>query len=601
VNAGVEYCYLISAVDASGNASAPTGVVCATAPGEAVAGGTTTTAPTPPPANNLPSDGLTAPQVDVTNLECTQDFPARTITVDTVLPAGCYLATQDIDIREPANLTIEPGVVIKFSTNRRFSVDQGASLTADGTAEQPIVFTGVEPTPGHWESIVFASSSARNVLDHVQVEYAGTNDFSRGALNFFSIGVEPRVSISNSTFRFNVRSGIHLSDDIPLVTLDGNRYTGNGFPIEADGESVVLLDQRSVYTGNTLDAIVVDQSRLAGDIAWRALPVPYHMQGSLTIDDSFTAEPGTTIQFADDAEFDILPDSSLSLVGTAENPITLSGIDAEPGAWIGLTLFFADDSELRFVNLQHGGGDGRESGLTVTSASTAITELAMDNVSITDNEGVGMRVNAPTDLVEFSNILITGNEGIANVDVKTAQMFNDAMNITGNVVDAIVISDSRIDEDEITLSNTLVPYQVEEIDIDDQSLILEAGVTFLMQQDANISVSRNGAFTTNGTLAQPVSIVGLERTAGFWEGLFYSSSNTALNRLTNTLVADGGGERADDAANIQLSCGNASRLILENSQIENSAGFGLFASNSNCIVEIDAGTTFMNNALGNMN
>lgn len=82
-------------------------------------------------------------------------------------------------------LTIEPGVVMKFQPRTGFMVQlfstelpSTAVVRALGTAEKPIVFTSASPTPkaGDWRGLWFGGiPQATNVLDHVRIEYAGSD------------------------------------------------------------------------------------------------------------------------------------------------------------------------------------------------------------------------------------------------------------------------------------------------------------------------------------------------------------------------------------------------------------------------------------------
>ncbi len=595
VNAGVQYCYEISAVDASGNTSPATGLVCATAPGDVVASGGTTT-----PIDNTPTDGLTAPQVDVTNTPCTAELGLISINTDTVVPAGCYIATSGITINEPGNLTLEPGVIIKFRSNNFIDVNQGASLTAEGTPDNPIVLTGTEPTPGHWIGVDINSSSVRNKLDHVQIEYAGGASNDRAALTFLvPLNRSARLAMSNSTIRFNTGPGMAMSEFMSLSTFDGNRYTGNTVPVVAEPTRLNLLDKRSLYTGNTLDAILVAGDNLTEDLVIPELPVPYHVQNPLFTNETLSVEPGVTLKFAENAKLAVSPDATLSLVGTAEKPINLVGVEAESGAWDGVEVTFSDDSEMRFVNIQHAGGDNGGAALSIRSATSNVSRLTMDNVSITDSAGLGLIADISTEFPEFSNVTISGNAGIAEVDAYAAQQFNDAVNIIGNTVDAIVIKNQTLNSGDVVLANALVPYHVDRLTVN-SNLTLEAGVSFLMEEDGDVQIQSSGSFTTNGTLSDPVSIVGRERVPGYWEGLNYLNSNSDKNQLTHTLLADGGGS-ASFAANAHFTCNVASSFKIVSSRIENSAGHGLFNQSNTCVIDVDEETTFTNNVSGDIN
>jgi len=590
VNPGVEYCYRISAVDASGNASQPTGVSCATAPG-ANASSEATVAPennsnvTTPPAETIVIErALTAPEIDVSDTPCTTEFPGSFINTDTTLSEGCYLATDDISISEPANLTLEPGVIIKFYAGRELTISKGASLTARGTQNNPIVLTGLEATPGHWNGVWFKSTSAKNELDHVQIEYAGDAARGVGGVHFSAGAGDARLSMSNSTVRFNAGPGMSIRKNIAFSTFDGNRYTGNAFPVHTLAAHVALLDKRSVYTGNALDAITVPRINMYADMTWPALDAPYHTGGMEIYDGVFTAEAGAKLLFTDGAEISVSPDGSIIMPGTSENPITLSGVDGQSGSWSGIRLFSSEsNNQMRYVTLEHAGQNSDyNAALTLGGGVRGSARMALDNVTIRDSMGWGINARVGTVFTEFNNVTITGNDGVAIVTAYGAQIFNNAGSFTGNTTDAIAIRESSFSNSIITLSNTDIPYHVDSITANN-SLILEAGVSFLMKANAKLFVS-----------------------AGYWEGIDIRNSNSLLNRMTHTLVADGASNTNANFAGSNISLFGSfvipSQLSIESSRIENSAGYGITTVGGEySVLNMDANTSFIGNALGDTN
>ncbi|GMU66912.1 MAG: hypothetical protein AMXMBFR36_31860 [Acidobacteriota bacterium] len=103
-------------------------------------------------------------------------------------PAGAFgLIVVDGD-PSLATLTIDPGVEIRYysagsNIGGLFVGTSGSPvatgrIVADGTATEPILFTGAgaAPPPGSWEGITFFGALAPgNVLDHVQIDAAGDN------------------------------------------------------------------------------------------------------------------------------------------------------------------------------------------------------------------------------------------------------------------------------------------------------------------------------------------------------------------------------------------------------------------------------------------
>jgi hypothetical protein len=76
-------------------------------------------------------------------------------------------------------VSIEPGARFEFSDLGGIWV--GGSLTAEGTADAPIVFEGVEPMAGAWRGIYFRrTTSDANRLAHVEVHHAGSYQWAGG-------------------------------------------------------------------------------------------------------------------------------------------------------------------------------------------------------------------------------------------------------------------------------------------------------------------------------------------------------------------------------------------------------------------------------------
>jgi hypothetical protein len=89
------------------------------------------------------------------------------------------------DEANPAILTIEPGVVLRMHPGTSFEAEHttgerpaSGAIVAEGTAEQPIVFTSGadDPQPGDWQGLWFGGvARAENSFRHVRLEYTGAD------------------------------------------------------------------------------------------------------------------------------------------------------------------------------------------------------------------------------------------------------------------------------------------------------------------------------------------------------------------------------------------------------------------------------------------
>jgi len=153
----------------------------------------------------------------------------------------------------PVTLRLDPGVELRFEP---LNVDPGARVTfggngqpvnsigvliAEGTEDQPIVFTSAAaaPAPGDWEGLWLDTANGSR-LDHVIIEYAGGENGIQSAScrpetvddaaalivgDFDDQYIPPADLITSSTIRFSAGSAINA---IWLSTALGPDLTGNG-------------------------------------------------------------------------------------------------------------------------------------------------------------------------------------------------------------------------------------------------------------------------------------------------------------------------------------------------------------------------------------
>jgi fibronectin type 3 domain-containing protein len=131
----------------------------------------------------------------------------------------------------PLILTIEPGAELQFNAGGGFNVDNTGAIVAQGTAAEPITFTGAVKTKGYWNGIQVTFSSIPTLFDHTVIEYAGSPDGNTYALIGY-FGADTNGSVTNSVLRSSQNHGIWLN-----ASTTGDFTTGNTWE-DIDGDDI---------------------------------------------------------------------------------------------------------------------------------------------------------------------------------------------------------------------------------------------------------------------------------------------------------------------------------------------------------------------------
>ena len=109
-------------------------------------------------------------------------------------------------------------------------------MVADGTEEEPILFTRTEEQPGWWDGLyVRESDNLNNQPNWAIVEYAGGEDYFRRGSGNVVVGrgrTDPSaIDITNTTLRHSDGHGLWVHEDNGTVNDDAcdvNTFEDNG-------------------------------------------------------------------------------------------------------------------------------------------------------------------------------------------------------------------------------------------------------------------------------------------------------------------------------------------------------------------------------------
>ena len=347
-----------------------------------------------PVAPTLPTPG--APPAE--SGQCA--FQAESITVATTwvdTSSACdYEVTGTLNVSN-GQLTIEPGVVVRFGQDASIWFQDGGSLYAVGTPQQRITFEGASAVRGFGKGLYFRSGSYESRIEYADLRYLGklgevviSERLQNGAISGFLGG---ELTLKNTTVMGSNHFGAELDRrSLILKEFANNRFYDNGDAgVVVSPESVGKLDAASDYLGgaqpNAVPYILVfnQDDDLSGTVLWPYVGVPYGVQYLYLEGGEHVVQPGVEFVFGEEGNFD-LDYGTLTAIGTPQQPIIFRGLQATPGWWEDIYL---DGSAARFehVEVRHGGFNDLYSDRSITVNDSS---FQIDNSVVADGSGAGI-------------------------------------------------------------------------------------------------------------------------------------------------------------------------------------------------------------------
>ena len=560
-------------------------------------------------SQNASVGAVSSTTVTITNVvaaECNTVLEDTNVTENTTLSFPCYLVPTDLNVRNPANLTIAPGVTLKFASGKQLYVEEGASLTAKGTAESPILLTGQETETGFWSGVeYYFTNSSKNILEHVTIEYAG--DTQNGNANLYvraSNSSPTRLKISNVTLRHSLEYGFSFDQgtnltDFSFISVAANAAVGILSP-----ETAGMLQATSTFIGNTLDVIEVRAGTINKTTTWANLDVPW-LASDVNADAVWTVSAGNTVKFTSGSQVYVDTDGALNVTGSATSPVLFTGEVQVEGYWSGVEFYFTPSplNSLEYLTIEYAGGaENGDANLFVRASGSSPTRLSANNVVLRHSAGYGFSFNNGIILSSFDAITSTANVSPGIASPETIASIGANGSFSGNMENMVSIMAGSINKS-LTWPALDVPYLAGDLNIN-EPLTLSAGTTLIMDSASEVYVASDGALIAVGTAVAPITFTGAQSVPGYWHGLHFYFNPSVVNTLDHVIVdyAGGGGAPASSGG-IEMRCsvGSPGRLSVANTQVNNSSGWGMYLDANGCELTLGDNVTFAGNASGEIN
>ena len=406
-------------------------------------------------------------------------LPGKITESTTLMAVGNPYTGSTVTIESGVTVKVEPGVKFKI-----FSLTVKGTLDVNGTAEEPVVFTGSkEEKGGEWSQLRFEPGSSASVLDHAELLYGGG-----GGSAIHVNGSSP--TITNSTIAHSHLAGItaagggpeiannHLFDNPSYgisyaasgtqtgeVNIHDNLIQGgtHGINISISSSGSVVgknlgantiigtttmalfykgLDIPGNITGNTLiensaNVIKIKEGTVATSQTWNDGGGAVRIEGGVTVASGVTLTITKGVFLKDPT---MTVKGTLDVNGTAEEPVVFTGSKEEKGGeWSQLRFEPGSSaSVLDHAELLYGGGGGSAihvngSSPTITNSTIAHSHLAgitaagggpeIANNHLFDNPSYGISYAASgtqTGEVNIHDNLIQGGTHGINISISSS-------------------------------------------------------------------------------------------------------------------------------------------------------------------------------------
>lgn len=310
-----------------------------------------------------------------TGAEIVQDVTWESLEV-------AYRLSERTDV-DDAVLSIDAGAELAFRQDARLDIEPGAALAAEGAPDSRITFTGTDEIPGWWGGLMIESDHRSNLLDHVVVEYGGSEPLhSNTEAANVTVGHTLRqaaLRVRNTTLRHGAGHGLYVHLDSDLYGFETNTITNNaGAPVRARSHHGRHFDAASDYAGNGEDFVDVDGgtgAEIDQDVLWESLGVPYRAGERIDVDAAeLTLEEGTEIVFREEGQLDIQPGGALISIGTEQDSIRITGTNESAGWWNGIFIKSINpNNRIEYTVVAHGGREPLHANTEASNLTVART------------------------------------------------------------------------------------------------------------------------------------------------------------------------------------------------------------------------------------
>lgn len=319
-----------------------------------------------------------------------------------------YIVNCEVEVTG-GTLSIDPDVTIEFAVNTGLNIKENAAIVTAGTSDKPVIMRG-NGQGNTWNGISIWSQNSTSRLSFCNILQAGRNVTFSTSLAGSIVDLKSAVTVWHRAELSNVT--INGSDGVGLAVSDGAQIAVSSLNISNCTDEPILtyaglLNSSFVlgnctFSGNGSPFIGIysttSNAEVDGAVAIAKAPLPYYALRSLNFTGTAVIGAGAEIRFGQGLGLGVNENASLTINGTAADPVIIRGKNTSAAYWKGI-LIRSNHPDNIFTHLQIADGGSEDLGIWAGKANIAVgdkievSKLTLNDCTATNMAGCQVTVN----------------------------------------------------------------------------------------------------------------------------------------------------------------------------------------------------------------
>ncbi len=522
------------------------------------------------------------------------------ITSDPEIPD--YIVTSTLSMT--SKLRIDPGVRIHVSSDALIRIRPNGTIEANGTSAEPIIITGTSNMAGYWRGVWSESSDFDNVLNHVHISGAGSNNITTGAPRAGLYVSGARLNINHCIFSNIDGYGISVNSTNVQIPLENCTFSQNSQgAMRITAGQMRFIDSETDFNNHE---IVIIGATLNDDVdhVWPApLNGKYRFTALMSIFDNVTIEEGAVLLFDTDVLLRFRGGSGkYQFMGTEENPVIFKGATEQAGSWRGIMIESSSvENRIEHAQFYHAGHENLAAGYGRAAIGLGSNVRgSFSNLHFDDIDGYGIYIRYNSTRVSLEDLNFGQNLSLGAIHMLSEQIADlDNQSFFNN--NHVVVNGGQVPEEDDVVWPSLFngAYLFTGLSTIYGKVTIEPGATLEFDIDVLMRVRTNGVLVANGTASENITFTRRSGSMDHWKGLSIETSSLENSMDYVEISYAGNSGLIAGIGQTNLGLGNNARLTLTNSTISNSLGYGIWLRPGAELTQ--SNNSFSNNAEGNIN